>query len=133
MKFFFSNFSVFVRFVRFVGLFPPLFFCHQSPFKKFRFSSVASLDIISDKDSFDDLTTNPKLNSNFILGNTGVIQLDKVINIRRFKYSDHVYNLQTKDNYYLVNDPNIRKGNDNSKYIIAHNCHCSKLFNIKGL
>jgi hypothetical protein len=193
MKFFFSNFSVFVRFVRFVSLLPPLFFCHQSPFKKFRFSSVASLNIVFDENSFNNLTANSKLNSNFVfrnprqisfndfgcidffkrfwyrisslhclrmttfrnfisnkkldkrcltnpidlgeffLSNPGVIDVDKIVNINRFKYFGHVYNLQTKDNYYLVNDPNIRKDNGNSKYIIAHNCHCSKLFNIKGL
>ena len=61
----------------------------------------------------------------------GIVKTDKVVNIRKFYFSGHLYNLETVNNYYLA--ANIQKDNDNINFLIAHNCRCNSRVEIKGL
>ena len=61
----------------------------------------------------------------------GIIKTDKVVNVRKFYFSGHLYNLETVNNYYLAS--NIQNNNDNNNFLIAHNCRCGSRIEIKGL
>ncbi len=49
---------------------------------------------------------------NFNTGNTLVMQFDQIININSIEYTGHVYNLQTKNDFYSANG------------VLYHNCKC---------
>lgn len=49
----------------------------------------------------------------FLTRYAGVIRLDKVVEVRRFPFTGHVYNLHTKGGWYIANG------------IVAHNCRCA--------
>lgn len=56
----------------------------------------------------------------------GMVFLDKVVSIQVDSFHGFVYNLQTDNNYYFVNNIIAEKGeNSNGIYAIAHNCRCS--------
>lgn len=101
-----------------------------SKFDKFRFSTLSN--IVFFKKSNQSALRNMVSPGNLVLGDAGIIKVDKIVSVRRFKFSGHVYNLQTEKGYYLVNT-NIDNQTDNDKYIIAHNCHCSVEYQVQGL
>lgn len=47
------------------------------------------------------------------------IQTDRIVNIRRRQWSGHVYNLQTRDAWYLANN------------IVTHNCRCTLVWEVE--
>lgn len=51
--------------------------------------------------------------SECFLGDAGKVVCDKVVNVRRYEWAGHVYNLQTSSGRYICNG------------IIAHNCRCA--------
>lgn len=67
-------------------------------------------------------------------GLTGNVFVDDIVSVHRHTGRHvHVYNLQTENGYYFVNniiDQNGQKCNGN--YAIAHNCRCTLLSWVKG-
>lgn len=58
------------------------------------------------------------------------VSTDNVVKVHRYDFAGHVCNLHTSSGYYLANG-NIQKNNDNTKYIVAHNCRCSEVYGIE--
>lgn len=125
LEFFFKRVgSFFGGFVGFFDLVFSLIGRHSRPFQKLAFRSISDLDLSFFEYPIDNRSANPIIIRELIDRNSAEIVFDDVINVEKFNFSGHVYNLQTVNNYYLVS--NIIKNNDNVKsYIIAHNCHCS--------
>ncbi len=67
------------------------------------------------------LAVNPSLVGNLIRGFPGDMLLDEVVDIRNYKWSGHVYDLQTAVGWYTVNG------------IAVHNCRCYKNKLLRGL
>jgi hypothetical protein len=78
-------------------------------------SSIAEMPI-------NNTSGDAKLSCNLLNGNSGFVEFDKIISIEKMFYHGFVYNLETKDNYYIAGDSN------NVKQIILHNCRCSAVF-----
>jgi len=62
-----------------------------------------------------------KLDQKFMDRFTGLITADKIISIRNFQFSGHVYDLQTESGWYTANASISHNG------IIAKNCRCAML------
>lgn len=91
----------------------PLFGTHLLPLKRFRLGLGARLDAIADKPSVEGVPTDTRLAREFILRFAGYIAPDKIIGVREFDFSGHVYDLQCNDyELYICNG------------IITHNCRC---------
>ena len=99
-----------------------------------RFRSVPWCDTGIAKNTVNDLPAVHDVVGNLIDGFTGVISTDNIVSIHRdTRRHVHVYNLQTENGYYFVNniiDRNSQKCN--GKFAIAHNCRCTLLAFVKG-
>lgn len=51
-----------------------------------------------------------------LYGKTALVQGDEVVHVRRYRFSGHVYNLESPENAYFANS------------IIAHNCRCMSYY-----
>ena len=65
-------------------------------------------------------SVNIKAFSELINRKSRVVKIDKIINIEIKSFHGYVYNLQTDDNYYFVNNSLSHNG----YFAIAHNCRC---------
>jgi hypothetical protein len=68
----------------------------------------------------DGLVIDPDLSRNIFNRYKRLIKTDNVVSVERQWFSGHVYNLETKNNWYLANN------------IIIHNCRCLYVPYIKG-
>lgn len=130
----------------FFGIFVSSFgyMCGRSkPFSFFwrglRHSEIHSIRTIPRGDSVlvkianDNRSANSELFCESLDRLTGVVFIDKIIDIDIDSFHGFVYNLQTDDNYYFVN--NILSNNDikyNGIFAICHNCRCSMRTHIVG-
>jgi len=64
-------------------------------------------------------------------GFSGKIWFDDIVNTNVRSFKGHVYNLQTKDGFYVASDSIPYNGNINNG-IIVHNCRCSMISIIEG-
>ena len=53
-----------------------------------------------------------ELGSQLLDGNAGLIEFDKIVSVRRYPFSGHVYNLETEEGWYAASG------------LIVHNCRC---------
>ena len=99
-----------------------------------RFRTPSDMDIVLPEYSIDNLPTETVIRSELLNGLSGKVFVDNVISVKRRIFKGHVYNLQTKNGYYFVdNIINHKKQKDNGNYsIIAKNCRCTLIAAIKG-
>lgn len=79
------------------------------------FAMAPKADTMLLKSIGKDSTSNPDTWSQFIQRFSDIVSSDKIINVRNFNFSGHVYDLSTKLNFYTTNS------------IIVHNCECTIL------
>lgn len=93
---------------------------------KHGFRPIADSDIVFTQDTINNLATNIVSNRKLFNRLPAYIGLDEIVSIDTFVTTSHmVYNLQTKNNLYLVNS--ISQNNKKCNYIgaIFHNCRCT--------
>jgi hypothetical protein len=73
---------------------------------------AATLDAVLLQDSLNDPTGDGVALAESLLADPGRVRLDQVVKIWREPFSDHVYNLETEDGWYIGNG------------IVTHNCRC---------
>lgn len=85
------------------------------------------------KTMIDNSTTDTEFFCESLDGLSRVVFLDKIIDIQIDTFHGYVYNLQTDDNYYFVNNIISQKQEKNNCiYAIAHNCRCTMTDHIIG-
>lgn len=95
------------------NLISPLLGAHPAPFGRISSRSASNRDIGLQEPLSKRPAIDTSLSSKFILRFSRDITLDKIVKIRDFNFSGHVYDLQVDDyELYFVND------------IITHNCRC---------
>lgn len=110
------------------GMSEPLLFSKRSLRHaiKHGFRSIADSDIVFTQDTINNLATNIVSNRKLFNRLPAYIGLDEIVSIDTFVTTSHmVYNLQTKNNLYLVNS--VSQNNEKCNYIgaIFHNCRCT--------
>ena len=110
------------------GMREPLLFSKRSLRHaiKHGFRPIANSDVVFTQDTINNLSTNIVSNRKLFNRLPAYIGLDQVVSIDTFVTTSHmVYNLQTKNNLYLVNS--ISQNNKKCNYIgaIFHNCRCT--------
>lgn len=74
----------------------------------------------------NDVARNAKLISECLNGFTGVVFADNIVSVDISSRCSHVYNLQTENGYYFVNNIIPQSGaKGNCIFAIAHNCRCT--------
>lgn len=101
--------------------------------KKHGFRPIALLDSGRVKPIKNDVSRDVKFLSESLDGFSGVVFADKVIDINVDSGCTHVYNLQTENGYYFV-DNTITDGEQmfNGMAAIAHNCRCTLIASLEG-
>jgi hypothetical protein len=77
---------------------------------------ASGLHTVLGQDAADDATTNAVRLRKLLLGLAGSVALQQVVQIRRYPWSGHVFNLQTGDGWYIANG------------VIVRNCRCRLTF-----
>ena len=86
---------------------------HPGPFDKLGLGTTTGLDAHVEQAATEGGAANTDLVSQMLFGLTGQVSLGKVVKVRHYDFSGHVYNLQT-DSGIIV-----------AAGIILHNCRCS--------
>jgi hypothetical protein len=55
------------------------------------------------------------------------VEIDEIIDIDISNFSGHVFNLENKDNLYMVN----KAYNVNNNFAVVHNCRCAVIAQMK--
>jgi hypothetical protein len=76
------------------------------------FALPPKLDPGLNQPAFDDVAADAELARNIQNGSTGEVLVDNIVNVNRFNFSGHVYNLETEQGHYTCNG------------IVTHNCKC---------
>ena len=98
-----------------------------------RLGTIPDRDIVLTEDTINDLTTKTKISRKLFNGRSCKVFADKIVSIKISSSHCHVYNLQTKNNYYFVNSIIPQNGEkSNGKFAIAHNCRCTMIAQIAG-
>ncbi len=119
-------YSTFNRLVSLCVEFLSLTFRKAFPSIDQSFTKITRSDIVLPQNSINNLSADFESLCKSMDRNSLVVKDDNILTINRSVFRGHVYNLETINNYYLVN---IDKNNDNM--IIAHNCHCTSFLKIK--
>ncbi len=131
IKFFFAGWLTFSCLIRFCDKFFTICKTCFGHSQKHSFASIQGDDLIFSKNSQNYIPTDAEFVSESLNRKSFFIKLDNIVSVDRIIFSGHVYNLETVDNYYLVN--NIKENNYNGNCIIAHNCRCTSRMEIKGI
>ena len=114
--------------IRCLGVFLSLFFGHGSHADVHRFRATPDGDASIEEYPIDDLPATTIIRSELLDGLVGQVFVDHVISVNVSSTSGtHVYNLQTGDGYYFVNEKN------NGNFIIAKNCRCTLVAAVAGV
>lgn len=88
--------------------------------------TVAALDFVFPQYAVNNLAANGIVFSKDFDGNAISVLFDNVVSIKREFAHSFVYNLQTDNGYYFVNNIVPQNGEKNNGYFaIAHNCRCT--------
>lgn len=82
--------------------------------------TVTRCDTLFPKSLANSSSVNIKAFGELINRKSRVVKIDKIVNIKIKSFHGYVYNLQTDDNYYFVNNSLSHNG----CFAIAHNCRC---------
>ena len=87
------------------------------------------------QNTVNNLSAMPDIGGESLDGLAGKVFADNIVSVNRHtgRHPLHVYNLQTKNGYYFVNNIIDQSGQkSNGNYAIAHNCRCTLLAWVKG-
>lgn len=87
------------------------------------------------QNTVNNLSAMPDIGGESLDGLAGKVFADNIVSVNRHtgRHPLHVYNLQTKNGYYFVNNIIDQSGQkSNGNYAIAHNCRCTLLSWVKG-
>lgn len=88
--------------------------------------TVAALDFVFPQYAVNNLAANGIVFSKDFDGNAISVLFDNVVSVKRDFAHSFVYNLQTDNGYYFVNNIVPQNGEKNNGYFaIAHNCRCT--------
>lgn len=90
----------------------PLLFGQFAHSDEVGFAHAAQLDAGLHQPALDDVAADAELARYIQDGSTGAVLVDNVINVERYAFSGHVYNLETEQGHYTCNG------------IVTHNCRC---------
>lgn len=95
--------------------------------------TVTNRDVVLPEYSINDLPGETEIRSDLLDGLSGNVLVDNIVGIKIVPALCHVYNLQTENGYYFVNEsiPKIR-GKYNCNMAIAKNCRCTTIAQIEG-
>ena len=94
--------------------------------------TIANSDVIFTQDTIDNLSANIISDRKLFNGLPTYIGFDEIVDIDTFITTSHmVYNLQTKNNLYLVNSISQNGAKCNNIGAICHNCRCTVVNFIK--
>lgn len=116
------------------GMSNPLLFskrslCHAI---KHGLRTIANSDVIFTQDTINNLSANIISDRKLFNGLPTYIGFDEIVSIDTFITTSHmVYNLQTKNNLYLVNSISQNGAKCNNIGAICHNCRCTVVNFIK--
>jgi hypothetical protein len=82
--------------------------------RKHHFSSTSKQNASFYNPISDNLSTNPQATADCIARLSGQISFDRIVNIKRYWYSGHVYNLSIEPEQIYI-----------SNGVIVKNCHCN--------
>ena len=82
------------------------------PFERLGLALTAALNPGLSKDAGDDISGDSGPLGKDVLGNTGLIFADNIVDVQTIPFSGHVYNLQTVEGFYIAQG------------IVTHNCRC---------
>ena len=92
----------------------------SSLFRNYTNSMIGGSNAVLNESPINDSSMNTELLAQLLSGYSGLIQLDQVVDVERFTYSGHVYNLETETGWYVANG------------IITHNCRCIQAPLLRG-
>lgn len=94
--------------------------------------TIANSDVIFTQDTINNLSANIISDRKLFNGLPTYIGFDEIVSIDTFITTSHmVYNLQTKNNLYLVNSISQNDAKSNNIGAICHNCRCTVVNFIK--
>jgi hypothetical protein len=93
---------------------------NAGPFKLFSFGPSSNINTGIGKMSHQSSSSYSAFIRNLFKASSGQIVFDKIIKITNNKFSGHVYDLQSVDNYILSNG------------IVSSNCRCTTYYKLKG-
>jgi hypothetical protein len=97
-----------------------------------RLASISRNDTARQESPSYRISCDSKIYRKELLGFTGEIFLDKVVDVNVRSFRGHVYNLQTEKGYYLASD-NIRTCNGKIKQVFVHNCRCTVIMHLVSI
>ena len=103
-----------------------LFGCHVQPFQSFSFATIPNMDSLSFECVGDSPTAYLQILRQLQEAFTRLVTLDKLVDVIKFDYSGHAYDLQTSTGYYLANIISQRQG------IVLSNCRCHLEVKVDG-
>lgn len=86
---------------------------HTGPLDGFGLGSPSGLDAGTKEAAPNDAAADAVLARDLVLGSTGPVALDEVVDVRRIPFAGHVFNLETTQGHYTANG------------LISHNCRCT--------
>lgn len=117
------------------GMSDPLLFSKRSLRHaiKHGLRTIANSDVIFTQDTINNLSANIISDRKLFNGLPTYIGFDEIVSIDTFITTSHmVYNLQTKNNLYLVNSISQNGAKCNNIGAICHNCRCTVVNFIKS-
>lgn len=99
---------------------------HVVPFDLFGFTLSSDMGVGFSKDGADSGSGDPKFFGKSVAGLSVGVSLDEISSVMFTNYVGHVYNLQTKDGFYLAVD-NVAGFGGKVNYYITGNCRCTVL------
>lgn len=70
--------------------------------------------------------------SQLLYGKAGMVKIDNVVSVDIKPFIGHVYNLQTKNSFYVASNNIVSEGEQKDNGIIVHNCRCNFIEIVKG-
>ena len=101
--------------------------------KVHRLGSVAGTDFGVSQYAIDNLPAATMIRRELLNGLSGHVFVDNITSADTITGCTHVYNLQTENGYYFVNESIAQSGRkSNGIMAIAKNCRCTLIANLKG-
>lgn len=90
------------------------------------FGLSTDVDLVLPEYTINDLPAEAVVGGECLDGLTGKVFVDKVVAVKISTSDCHVYNLQSENNYYFVNNIIHQNGTKyNGNFAVAHNCRCT--------
>lgn len=104
--------------------------CHSV---KHGFGTVTRANAILKQTVSDNISADSEFFCKSLDGLSGMVFLDKIVDINIYSFHGFVYNLHTENNFYLVKSLPQSQRKVNGIFAIAHNCRCTLHTHIIGI